>query len=87
MGTHLALCDLGLDRGPGLGLSCVAEKIHDDSTLGDGLVDLEEILAGDPAVMLGVLPGLAVLSNTNDDVEAVVAEVEALTVALRTIAN
>lgn len=85
--AYLALGQLGLDGGPGLGLGGVGEQVHDDGTAGDGLVDLEEVLAGDPAVLLGVLPGLAVLSDTDDDVEAVVAEVKALAVALRAVAD
>lgn len=40
-----------------------------------------------PAVLLGLLPGLAALTDTDDDVHAVVAGVEALSVTLRAIAN
>lgn len=85
--THLALDELGLDGGPGLGLSGVGEKVHDDGTAGDGLIDIEEVLAGDPAVLLGVLPGLAVLADTDDDVEAVVTEVKTLAVTLGAVAD
>jgi len=73
--------------GPGLGLSGITEEVHDDGTLGDGLIDLEEVLAGDPAVLNGVLPGLSILADTNDDVEAVVTEVETLAVTLRAVAD
>lgn len=86
-GTYLALNELGLDGGPCLGLSGIGEEVHDDGATGDGLIDVEEVLAGNPAILLGVLPGLAVLSDTDDDVQAVVAEVQALTVTLRTIAD
>ena len=87
MQTHLALGELGLDSGPGLGLGGVAEQVHDDGAARDGLVDLEEVLAGDPAVLLGILPGLAVLPHADDDVQAVVAQVQALAVALGAVAD
>lgn len=73
--------------GPRLGLSGVTEEVHDDGAARDGLVDLEEVLAGDPAVLDGVLPRLAILTDTDNDVQAVVAEVEALAVALRAVAD
>ena len=40
-----------------------------------------------PAVTNGLLPALATLPNTNDNVETVVARIESLTVALRAVAN
>jgi hypothetical protein len=73
--------------GPGLGLGSIGQKVHDDGSLGDGLIDLEQVLAGDPTILDGVLPGLAVFSDTNDDVQAVVTEVKALAVALGTVAD
>lgn len=85
--TYLALGDLGLNVGPGLRLRGVGEEVHDDRAARDGLVDLEEVLAGNPAILDGVLPRLAILTDTDNDVEAVVAEVEALAVALRTVAD
>lgn len=85
--THLALDDLGLDSRPGLALRGVAEEVHDDGALGDGLIDLEQVLAGNPAILDGILPRLAVLPDTDNDVKAVVAEVEALAVALRAVAD
>ena len=85
--TNLALDELGLDGGPGLGLSSVGQQVHDNGTAGDGLIDVEEVLASNPAILLSVLPGLAVLPDTDDDVEAVVAEVEALAVTLRAVAD
>ena len=83
----LALGDLGLDSGPGLALGGVTEEVHDDGTLGDGLVDLEQVLAGNPAVLYSILPRLTVLSDTDDDVQTVVAEVETLAVTLRAVAD
>jgi hypothetical protein len=40
-----------------------------------------------PAVLAGLLPALAVLTHANDDVEAVVARIQALPVALGAIAD
>ena len=85
--VYLALGQLGLDSGPSLGLGGVAEQVHDDGAAGDGLIDLEEVLAGDPAVLLGILPGLAVLPHADDDVQAIVAQVQALAVTLRAVAD
>lgn len=85
--TRLSLGDLRLQVGPGLGLGSIGQQVHDDGSLADGLVDLEQVLAGDPAILDGVLPGLAVLSHADDDVQAVVTEVEALAVALGAIAD
>ena len=73
--------------GPRLALGGVAEQVHDDGALGDGLIDLEKVLAGDPAILNGVLPRLAILAHADDDVEAVVTEVEALPVALGAVAD
>ena len=85
--SYLALGQLGLDRRPRLRLSSVREEVHDDGRLANGLVDIEQVLAGDPAILLGLLPRGAVLPYTDDDVQAVVAEVEALAVALRAVAD
>lgn len=85
--THLALGNLGLNVGPGLGLGSITEKVHDDGSLGNGLVDLEQVLAGDPTILDGVLPRLALLSDTNDDVQAVVTQVKTLAVTLGTVAD
>ena len=85
--AYLALGELGLDGGPGLALGGITEQVHDDGTAGDGLVDLEEVLAGDPAILLGVLPRLAVLSDADDDVETIVTEVETLAVTLGAVAD
>jgi hypothetical protein len=84
--AYLAL-ELGLDLGPGLGLGGVGEQVHDDGGLANGLVDVEEVLAGDPAILEGLLPRGTVLSYTDDDVQAVVTEVETLAVTLRAVAD
>lgn len=84
--TNLSL-ELGLDLGPCLGLGGVGEQVHDNGGLANGLVDVEEVLAGDPAIGLGLLPRGTVLSYTDDDVQAVVAEVETLAVTLGAVAD
>ena len=86
-GAYFALNELGLDGGPSLRLGSVGEKVHDNGTAANGLVDIEQVLAGNPAILLSVLPGLSVLSDTNNDVEAVVTEVKTLAVTLRTVTN
>ena len=86
MESYLAL-KLGLDLGPGLGLGGVGEEVHDNGGLANGLVNVEQVLAGNPAILLGVLPRGTVLSYTDDDVQAVVAEVETLAVALGAVAD
>ena len=85
--NYLSLRDLGLNSGPGLRLGSVREEVHDNGTTTDSLVDLEEVLALNPAILNSILPGLAVLANTNDDIEAVVAKVKTLAVALGAVAD
>lgn len=85
--AYLALDELGLDSGPRLALGGVTEQVHDDGAARNGLIDIKQVLAGDPAVLDGVLPRLALLAHADDDVEAVVTEVETLAVALRAVAD
>jgi hypothetical protein len=54
--ANLVLGEEGLDGGPGLGLGSIGKKVHDDGTLLDGLVDVEQVLARDPAILLSLLP-------------------------------
>jgi hypothetical protein len=72
--------ELGLDGGPGLGLGGVGEKVHHDGTTGNGLVNVEQVLAGHPAILDGLVPRSTVLADSDDDIEAVIAEVETLAV-------
>lgn len=72
---------------PGLTLRSVTEQVHDDGSLVDGLVNVEEVLAGDPAVLLRIFPAGTTLSHTDNDIETIVAEVEALSVALRAVSD
>lgn len=54
--AYLALGELGLDLGPSLGLGSVGEEVHDNGGLANGLIDIEEVLAGDPTICLSLLP-------------------------------
>jgi hypothetical protein len=68
-------------------LSSIAEKVHDNGAARDCLVDFEKVGSWDPAVLDSFFPGSTILSDANNDIEAVVAKVEALTVALRPVPN
>ena len=85
--TDLALGEHGLEVRPGLLLGGVTEKVHDDGSLLHSLVDLEEVDTGLPAVLDGLLPRSAVFPDTDNDVQAVVAEVETLAVTLGAVAD
>ncbi len=85
--TYLALGEHGLDVRPCGALRGITEQVHDDGTLLDRLIHLEEILAWHPAILLRLFPALSVLAHTNDHVETVVAQVQALAVALRAVAD
>jgi hypothetical protein len=60
------------NRWPCLRLGGIGQKVHDDSTLVDSLLDGEKSLAGDPAVFQGLSPALTILADTNDDVKAII---------------
>ena len=85
--TYLALGEQWLDVLPCCALSRVAEKVHDNGALLDGFIDLEEVCARNPAILLSLLPASPVFSHTNDDVEPVVAKVQPLAMALRAVAD
>ena len=72
---------------PCLTLRSITEQVHDDSSLLDGLVDIEEVLARNPAILHSLFPASTVLSHTDNDIETVVAEVQTLAVALRSVAD
>lgn len=65
----------------------VAEQVHHDGAPGDSLVDVEQVGAGYPAILLRLLPRSTVLPHADDDIETVVPEVEALTVTLRAVTD
>ena len=48
---------------------------------------VRETLRAHPTIFESLFPTLAVFANADDDFEAIVARVEALSVALRTIAD
>lgn len=52
----LAFGDKGSNLGPGGRLSGIRQQVHDDGTAIDGLVDVEEGLSRDPAILLSLLP-------------------------------
>lgn len=85
--TDLALGELRLDGWPGLGLSSITQQVHDDGTLGNGLINLEQVLSFFPTILYSVFPGLTVLPHADNDIHAVVSEVKTLAVTLRAIAN
>lgn len=85
--TYLALGELWLDVWPGFGLRSVGKEVHDDGSLGDGLVDVKEVLALNPTILCCLFPAGAALAHTNNDIEPVVAEVEPLSVALRAVSD
>lgn len=85
--TYLALGDLGFDCWPGLTLSGVREQVHDDGALGDSLINFEEVLSWDPAILLGVLPRLAVLADTDNYIQSIIAHVQGLSVTLRSVSD
>lgn len=80
--SHLSLGQQRLDDGPCLTLSSIAQQVHDDGAAFNRLLDLKEVFTGNPAILDSLFPRSAVLAHTNDNVEAVVAEVQALAVAL-----
>jgi hypothetical protein len=83
----LSLGEERLNLGPGLRLGSIGEKVHDDGTLVNGSLDIEQVLSGNPSILDGLLPGSTILTDTNDDIEAVVTEVETLTVTLGAVAD
>jgi len=83
----LALGEERLDGRPGLRLGSIGEQVHDDSTLLDGGVDIEQVLAGNPAILDGLLPRSTILADTDDDIETLVTQVQTLAVALGAITD
>lgn len=66
--THLILGQLGLDCGPCFTLRRIAKQIHDYRTLGYRLVDIEQIPAWYPAIVLSLVPRRTILSHTDNDI-------------------
>lgn len=85
--SYLSLGQLRLDARPSLALSGIGKQVHHDRRLANRLIDIEQVLARDPTILLSLLPRGTVLSHTDNDVQSVVAEIETLTVTLRTITD
>lgn len=68
-------------------MSSITEQIHDNCALSDGLVNVEEICAWYPSILLSFFPGSAILSDTDDHVQAIVTQIETLTVTLRAVTD
>jgi len=81
---YLSLGDLWLDVWPGLGLGSIGEEVHDDGTAGDSLVDIEEVLAFNPSILLSLLPRLSSLADTDNHVQTLISGIKTLTVSLGT---
>lgn len=85
--SYLALCQHWLDVLPGRALSRVTEQVHDDCAFLDSLINVEQVDAWLPAVLYCLFPACTIFTHANDDIQAVVAKVETLTMALRAIAD
>ena len=72
---------------PCCALSRVTEKVHDNGALLNGLIDLEEICARNPAILLSLLPASTVFPHTNDDIESIITKIQTLAVTLGAVAN
>ena len=68
-------------------MSSITQQIHDDRALLDCLIELKEIRSWHPSILLCLFPARTVLAHTNNDVEALVPQAEALTVSLRAVAD
>lgn len=85
--SYLALSEHGLDVRPCLALCSVAEQVHDDGTLLNRSVHVEQVGSWNPAILYSLFPAGTIFANTNDHVQTVVAEVQALAVTLRAVAD
>ena len=72
---------------PCLALRSVTEQVHDDGALANGLINVEQVRASNPSILFRLFPTRTVLADTDNHVQAVVAEVQALAVALRAVAD
>jgi len=54
--SYLALGQLRLDGRPGLTLSSITEQVHDNGTLGDSLINIEQVCAWNPTILLCFFP-------------------------------
>lgn len=85
--TNLALGEHGLNVRPCLALRCITQKVHDDGALANRGVYIEQVRARHPSILHSFLPAGSIFPHTDDDVQAIVAKVQPLTVALRAVAD
>lgn len=85
--SYLSFGQLRLDRRPSLALSSITEQIHDNGALGNSFVHFEQVGAGNPTILYRFFPRCAILSNTNDNIETIIAKIETLTMTLGAVAN
>lgn len=72
--------------GQSVSVNILSQRLAITHLLGS-LLNGEEVLSLDPTVLDGLLPGVTSLANPDDDVEAIVTQVETLSVTLRAIAE
>ena len=84
---RLARGEVFFDDGPYGDLPGVGQQVLDDRGALGGLLDVEERFARHPAVGDGLVPALGAFALADDDVEAVVAEVQRLAGALHAVAD
>ena len=70
--TYLALGELRLDRRPSLALSSITQQVHDNCALRNRLIDIEKVCSRNPAILQSIFPGLPILPDTNNDIQAIV---------------
>ena len=85
--THFSFGELRFYRRPGFALRSITQEIHYDRALRDRLIDLKQIRPRNPSIILSFPPWCTVLTNTYNDVEAIIAQVKALTMSLRAVPN
>ena len=84
---YLALGKHWLDARPRLALRSITEQVHDNGALLDRLVDVKQVRARHPAILYRLFPASTVFPHADDHIQPVVAEVQALTVTLRAVAD
>ncbi len=80
--TYLALGQLRLDCGPRFTLGSVAKQVHDNGPLRYSFIDIEEIGPWNPAVLLSFFPRGTILPYADDHVQAIVAQIQPLSMPL-----
>ena len=85
--AYLALGQLGFDGWPCLALGSIAEQVHDNRTSFDSFINVKQISVWNPAICFSFLPRSTILSDTDDDIESIVAQIQALSVTLRSVTD